>query len=252
MSTITFSNVSMVFDADGAQVTALRDVSFEVQKHEFFVVVGPSGCGKSTLLRLVSGLVAPTFGIIEVFGLKVTRPREDLGFVFQKPNLLPWLSVRDNILFPMRHRYGRVDAGDRRRAEQLMELVQLSDFADARPKALSGGMQQRVGIARALIHDPDILLMDEPFSALDALTREELTLELQSICAKTRKTVLFVTHSINEAVQLGRRILVMTPRPGTVGRIIDVDLPEPRPTHVQKVPRFGEVTEELRFALLGR
>ncbi|MBO6640180.1 MAG: ABC transporter ATP-binding protein [Roseitalea sp.] len=240
----------MRFETKSGSIEALKDISFNVAQHEFFVVVGPSGCGKSTLLRMVAGLISPTAGHIDVFGLKVTRPREDLGFVFQRPNLLPWLNARDNILFPMRHKYGRVTAEDEDRADELLALVKLQQFAKAMPDELSGGMQQRIGIARALVHDPDILLMDEPFSALDALTREQLTLELQSIWAQHRKTVVFVTHSIPEAVQLGERILVMSDRPGTVSQIITPGVPAPRSPQSLRGDQLGQVADKLRAALL--
>lgn len=249
---IDFCDVGMRFETKSGSIEALKDISFKVAQHEFFVVVGPSGCGKSTLLRMVAGLISPTAGHIDVFGLKVTRPREDLGFVFQRPNLLPWLNARDNILFPMRHKYGRVTAEDEDRADELLALVKLQQFAKAMPDELSGGMQQRIGIARALIHDPDVLLMDEPFSALDALTREQLTLELQSIWAQQRKTVMFVTHSIPEAVQLGERILVMSDRPGTVSQIITPGVPAPRTPQSLRGDRLGQVADKLRAALLDR
>ena len=247
---IDFCDVGMRFETKSGSIEALKAISFNVAQHEFFVVVGPSGCGKSTLLRMVAGLISPTAGHIDVFGLKVTRPREDLGFVFQRPNLLPWLNARDNILFPMRHKYGRVTAKDEDRADELLALVKLQQFAKAMPNELSGGMQQRIGIARALIHDPDVLLMDEPFSALDALTREQLTLELQSIWAQQRKTVVFVTHSIPEAVQLGERILVMSDRPGTVSQIITPGVPAPRSPQSLRGDRLGQVADKLRAALL--
>lgn len=248
---IDFCEVGMRFETGSGTIEALKDISFTVAQHEFFVVVGPSGCGKSTLLRMVAGLIAPTAGHIDVFGLKVTRPREDLGFVFQRPNLLPWLNARDNILFPMRHKYGRVTAEDRDRADELLALVKLQQFAKAMPNELSGGMQQRIGIARALIHDPDILLMDEPFSALDALTREQLTLELQAIWAQDRKTVMFVTHSIPEAVQLGERIMVMSARPGSVSQIIAPGVRAPRNSESLRGDRLGQVADQLRAALLA-
>ncbi|RJK92343.1 ATP-binding cassette domain-containing protein, partial [Paracoccus aestuarii] len=167
--------------------------------HEFLAVLGPSGCGKSTLLRMIAGLLTPTAGVVDVFGMPVTGPRDDIGIVFQKPTLLPWATVEDNVTFPLRHKTGHVSPRDRERAQELLAMVGLEGFGKRLPDELSGGMQQRVGIARALHLDPDILLMDEPFSALDALTREVMGFDLLRIFADRPKTVVFITHSVNEA-----------------------------------------------------
>ncbi|MFP1683674.1 ABC transporter ATP-binding protein [Alloalcanivorax sp. C16-1] len=244
---IRFDRVGQVFtSSDGSRVTALDDVSFTLRRHEFVAVIGPSGCGKSTLLRIIAGLVRPTDGQAEIYGLPVTGPREEVGIVFQQPTLLPWLKVRDNVTFPMKHKHGRVSAAEKARADELLEMVGLRDFAHKRPDELSGGMQQRVGIARALLHDPDILLMDEPFSALDALTRDEMSFELLRIWAERPKTVLFITHSIPEALLLADRILVMSARPGRVREIIDVGLARPRSMQTLSEPRFHDLANHIR------
>jgi NitT/TauT family transport system ATP-binding protein len=232
-------------------VTALRDISFSIAKDKFVAFVGPSGCGKSTILRLFAGLILPTEGKILANGVMVTEPLDKVGIVFQKPTLLPWLDIESNVLFPMRHKYGRVTDGDHRAARELLSLVGLGEFARSRPSELSGGMQQRVAIARSLLMDPEYLLMDEPFSALDALTRDEMSYELQRIWSTRPKTVLFITHSIPEAVLLADRIVVMTPHPGTIATILDVPLPRPRGIHTQEVPIFGEISTRIRSLIFG-
>lgn len=225
---------------------AVQNIDLEIQRHEFVSVVGPSGCGKSTLLRMVSGLLLPSHGKVSVFGQPVTGPRDDVGIVFQKPTLLPWLSVRKNVLFPLKHKFGRYSRADEQRANALLAMAGLEAFADKMPDELSGGMQQRVGIVRALLLDPDILLMDEPFSALDAMTREQIGFDLLKIWDEKRKTVLFITHSISEAVLLSDRVLVMSKRPGSVLDLIDIDLPRPRTTATIQHQRFGELTDRIR------
>jgi NitT/TauT family transport system ATP-binding protein len=209
-------------------------------------VVGPSGCGKSTLLRMVSGLLVPSEGTVSVFGKQVDGPRDDVGIVFQKPTLLPWLTVRKNVLFPLKHKFGRYSPQDEKRANELLAMAGLEAFADKMPDELSGGMQQRVGIVRALLLNPDILLMDEPFSALDAMTREQIGFDLLKIWDENPKTVLFITHSISEAVLLADRVLVMSKRPGSVLDLIEVDLPRPRSADTIKQPRFSELTDRIR------
>jgi NitT/TauT family transport system ATP-binding protein len=234
----------------GEQVVAMSDVSLEMKRNEFVCLVGPSGCGKSTLLRLVAGLVAPTGGIVSIGGTRVTEPRDDTGIVFQAPTLLPWASVLDNVLFPL-DMMGRLDAAGRERARDLLTLVGLAGFEGKYPRELSGGMQQRAGICRALVHDPDILLMDEPFGALDALTREELTIELMRIWQEKPKTILFVTHSIPEAVLLADRVVVMSARPGRVAEIIDVKLPRPRDFDMEARDEFQDATRRIRGLIFG-
>jgi NitT/TauT family transport system ATP-binding protein len=250
---IQFSDVSQSFaGTDGKSVVALDGLSFDVGRHEFVAVLGPSGCGKSTLLRLIAGLIRTTSGQLKIFGMPVTGPRDNIGIVFQKPTLLPWFDVLGNVTFPMRHKYGAVRAAERQRARELLALVGLADFAERRPEELSGGMQQRVAIARALLLDPDILLMDEPFSALDALTRDEMSFELLRIWTERPKTVLFITHSIPEALLLADRIIVMTSRPGRVREILDVPLPRPRSMATLSEPLFHDLASHIRGRLFSR
>ena len=248
---IVLDRLTKVFTpADGREVVALDNVSLTVARNAFVCLVGPSGCGKSTLLRLVAGLVKPTSGSVTIAGAPVTEPRADVGIVFQAPTLLPWATILDNVLFPLRM-MGKLDAGGRARAMELLELVGLEDFAMKRPGELSGGMQQRAGICRALVHDPDILLMDEPFGALDALTREELTVETLRIWQERPKTILFVTHSIPESVILGDHVVVMSPRPGRIAEIVEVDLPRPRDFDMEARREFQDSTHRIRSLIFG-
>ncbi len=250
---IRFNEVSQVFGkTDGSAVVALDRMSFDINHREFVAVLGPSGCGKSTLMRLIAGLVHPTGGKVEIYGLEVTEPRDDIGIVFQRPTLLPWLDVLGNVTFPLKHKFGRVTAEDKTRALNLLELVGLADFSRKTIDELSGGMQQRVAIARALLLDPETLLMDEPFSALDALTRDEMSFELLRIWSERPKTVLFITHSIPEAVLLSDRIVVMTARPGKVSEILDVQLPRPRSLATLSDPAFHELTNHIRNRFFSR
>ena len=250
---IDLNAVTQTFvSSDGSPVTALQNVDLHLQRNEFVSLIGPSGCGKSTVLRLIAGLLRPSAGEVRIFDLPVTEPRDEIGMVFQKPTLLPWLSVVDNITFPMRHKYGRVDAKDQARAQSLLKMIGLQDFGHKRPHELSGGMQQRVAIARSLLHDPDILLMDEPFSALDALTRDEMSFELLRICSERPKTVVFVTHSIQEALLLSDRIVVMSARPGRVAQVIDVPLARPRTLQTLTDPVFTRMANEIREQVFTR
>jgi NitT/TauT family transport system ATP-binding protein len=250
---IQFADVGQTFGKDdGSAVLALDGVTFNIGRNEFLAVLGPSGCGKSTLLRLIAGLILPTRGRLDVYGIRVTEPRDDIGIVFQRPTLLPWFDVLGNVTFPMRHKYGRVTAEERARAHELLALVGLADFATKRIDELSGGMQQRVAIARALLLDPDILLMDEPFSALDALTRDEMSFELLRIWSQRPKTVLFITHSIPEALLLADRVVVMTARPGRVREILDVPLARPRSTATLSEPAFHALANHIRGQLFSR
>jgi NitT/TauT family transport system ATP-binding protein len=250
---IRFADLKQTFGKnDGTSVTALDGVTFDIGRHEFIAVLGPSGCGKSTLLRLIAGLLPSTSGTLDIYGLPVTEPRDDIGIVFQRPTLLPWFDVLGNVTFPMRHKYGRVTAQERDRAHELLALVGLTDFAKMQVDELSGGMQQRVAIARALLLDPDILLMDEPFSALDALTREEMSFELLRIWTERPKTVLFITHSIPEALLLADRVVVMSPRPGRVREILDVPLARPRSLASLQEPAFHELANHIRGQLFTR
>lgn len=238
--------------SDGSTVDALSNVTLEVRRTEFVSIIGPSGCGKSTILRLASGLLKPTDGSVGVFGLNVTEPRDDIALVFQRPTLLPWMNVVDNVTFPERHTTGRVSRETSARALETLKMVGLQDFLGKRPAELSGGMQQRVAIARALVQDPDILLMDEPFSALDALTRDELSVELLDILIKRPKTVIFVTHSIQEALLLSDRIVVMSARPGRVQEIISVPLPRPRGLNSMLDKVFSEMANDIRSKVFTR
>lgn len=252
MPAIRFDRLGKVFEARSGRTEALRDVSFEVARHEFVSILGPSGCGKSTLLRMIASLLKPTSGSVEVFGLPVETPRDDVGIVFQKPTLLPWATVEDNVVFPARHKTGRVTAEERERASELLRMVGLSGFEKRLPDELSGGMQQRVGIARALLMDPDILLMDEPFSALDALTREVMGLDLLRIFCERPKTVVFITHSVSEAALLSDRVLVMTGRPGSILTEVTVPVGRPRGPETAKDKGIHGISDYLRDLLLNR
>src|SRR5581483_11679167 len=234
----------------GEQVVAIAEVSLQVKRNEFVCLVGPSGCGKSTLLRLVAGLVTPTAGTVAIDGETVTEPRGDTGIVFQAPTLLPWATILDNVLFPL-DMMGKLDAAGRARARALLGLVGLAGFEGKYPRELSGGMQQRAGICRALVHDPDILLMDEPFGALDALTREELTIELLRIWREQPKTILFVTHSIPESVMLADRVVVLSPRPGRVAEVIPVSVPRPRQFGMEALDEFQRAAGRIRQLIFG-
>jgi NitT/TauT family transport system ATP-binding protein len=248
---ITLNRVTRIFNSrDGDQITALEDVSLEIGTNEFVTLVGPSGCGKSTMLRIVAGLILPTAGTASIGGAPITEPRPETGIVFQAPTLLPWASVLENVLLPLRM-MRRMDSGSADKAAALLKLVGLSGFESKSPRELSGGMQQRVAICRALVHEPDILLMDEPFGALDALTREEMTMELLRIWGERPKTVLFVTHSITEAVVLADRVVVMSPRPGRIAEIIDITSPRPRSFHVESDPAFHEASRRIRQLIFG-
>jgi NitT/TauT family transport system ATP-binding protein len=229
----------------GDLVRAVEDVTLEVGDSEFVTLVGASGCGKSTLLKLVAGLTPPTAGAITIRGEPVRGPFSDVGFVFQQAVLLPWRSVLDNVLFSV-EMLGLEPRHYRKQARDLLELTGLGGFETKYPRELSGGMQQRVAICRALLPDPSLLLMDEPFGALDAMTREEMSLELLRVWEERRKTILFVTHSIPEAILLADRVVVMTPRPGRVARVLAVDLPRPRTMDLEFDPRFKAASDEVR------
>ncbi|MGW1979718.1 ABC transporter ATP-binding protein [Streptomyces sp. NPDC001889] len=247
---VGLGGVTVRFRTRRREVTAVSGVSLDVAAGEFVAIVGPSGCGKSTLLKLVAGLLAPTEGEVRLGGERVTGPRRDIGYVFQRAALLEWRSVRRNILLQAEMR--RMPAATARgRAEELIAMTGLDGFEDAYPHELSGGMRQRVALCRALLHRPPVLLMDEPFGALDALTREQLNTELNRIWRETGTTVLLVTHSISEACALAGRVVVMSPRPGTVTEITEVALPAERDyTATVARPEFREATVRVR-RLLG-
>src|SRR5690349_1511525 len=223
---VDVSGVAKTYRRAGRETHALENIDLAIRSGEFLAIVGPSGCGKSTLLRIVAGLVQPTRGDVHVEGKRVERPQTNVGIVFQSPVLLDWRTVLGNVLMQIELR-SLDPRGYRQSALRLLGQIGLEDFADRYPYELSGGMRQRVSIARALIHDAPLLLMDEPFGALDALTREQMNLELLRIWQSQRKTVVFVTHSIAEAVFLSDRVIVMSPRPGRIEEVITVDLPRP-------------------------
>jgi NitT/TauT family transport system ATP-binding protein len=229
-------------------VDALYGIDLAVKQGEFVAVIGRSGCGKSTLLRIIAGLLPPSTGEVLVDGLPVTRPRRDVSLMFQRPALMPWRSVLDNVLLPTEF-LGQRRNGQKDRARHLLELVGLAGFERRLPHELSGGMQQRVALCRSLIQQPRVMLMDEPFSALDALTREELAVELQRIHMEHAATIVFVTHSIDEAVLLADRVVVLTPRPGRIRHIVPIDIPRPRTlgrnAHLEEVARCSAELHEL-------
>jgi NitT/TauT family transport system ATP-binding protein len=244
-SGIAISGVSKTYRTRDGDVPSLKPLDFHINDGEFFVVVGPSGCGKSTLLKMISGLLPPSSGEILVDGKQVTEPHGNVGIVFQNALLLPWRSVLANVMLPIdmkrlpREQY-------RQRAMELLKLVGLEGFEKKLPWQLSGGMQQRASICRALVHDPRIMLMDEPFGALDAMTRERMNVELQRIQRETGKTILLITHSIPEAVFLGDRVLVMTERPGSIAAIYDVPLGRERSLDVMADPAFTQLVQQIR------
>ena len=237
-------NVSMVYSQRGKPFAAVRDVSLQVEAGQFISIVGASGCGKTTLLRIVDGLTTPTRGQVWVDGQAVNRPGPDRGFVFQQDALFPWRTLLDNVIFGLEIQ-GRSRKESRERAAGLLSLVGLDGFEHHFPHELSGGMRQRANLARALTIDPDVLLMDEPFASLDAQTREIMQSELLRIWRSNRKTVLFVTHQIDEAVYLADRVVVMTSRPGQVKAVLDIDIPRPRDLSVKRTPAFLELVDEI-------
>ncbi|MGW5018321.1 MULTISPECIES: ABC transporter ATP-binding protein [unclassified Streptomyces] len=239
-SKISFQDVVKSFPLKDTEFTALDGVSLDIAEEEFVTVVGPSGCGKSTLLGMAAGLQEPTSGRVLVDGRQVTGPGPDRGVIFQQYALFPWLTVRQNVEFGLR--LAGVPAAERhRRADRAIALVGLDEFADALPKTLSGGMKQRCAIARAYAVDPQVLLMDEPFGALDALTRVQLQEQLLATWSRERRTVLFITHDVDEAVHLAGRVVVMAARPGRIHRVVDVDLPYPRTEEIRLSAEFRKI-----------
>ncbi|WP_430480473.1 ABC transporter ATP-binding protein [Streptomyces sp. P11-1] len=249
-ASVQLADVDVRFRSKKRDVTALSDISLDVAPGEFVAIVGPSGCGKSTLLKLVAGLLTASSGEVLLGGERVKGPRHDIGYVFQRAALLEWRSALRNILLQAEMRR-MPSARARARADELIRMTGLTGFEDAYPHELSGGMQQRVALCRALLHEPPVLLMDEPFGALDALTREQLNTELNRIWRTTGTTVLLVTHSISEAVYLADRVVVMSPRPGTITEIIEVGLPAERDYgETLGRPEFRAATARIR-ELLG-
>lgn len=248
MNLISVRSVTKIYEGTkGQKVLALETVSFDVNQGEFVTLVGPSGCGKSTLLRLIAGLHLATSGELYVDGKKVEGPF-NVGMVFQTPVLMPWMSVLANILLPLEILKFNMKDG-RTEALELIQMLGLANFEHAYPFELSGGMQSRVAIGRALIHKPKILLMDEPFGALDAFTRESMGMELLRIWETVKKTVIFVTHDISEAVFLADKVVVLTPRPGRVSRVMQIDLERPRTVATKSSSAFAQYTYEIRKEL---
>jgi NitT/TauT family transport system ATP-binding protein len=244
MSTIAASDVSMVFETRRGRVHAIDRVTLEIPDAHFACIVGASGCGKSTLLNVMGGLVRPTSGSVFVDDRPIHGPGTDRGMVFQSYTLFPWLRVRENVEFGPKLK-GMAKEERRRISEPLLEQMGLSEFARAYPKELSGGMKQRVAIARALANDPKVLLMDEPFGALDALTRAAAQRFLTEIWEQHRRTIAFVTHDIEEAIFLGDTVFVMSPRPGRLREVISIDIPRPRTIEAVGTPRFGELKQQI-------
>ncbi len=248
---IRLNQVSKIYRRGTQSTHAIDTVSLDIAEGEFISIVGPSGCGKSTLLRLIAGLIPVSGGSIHLFDRPVDKPRGDVGIVFQSPVLLDWRTVLQNVLFPIEMR-GESIGRYRETARSLLAKVGLGEFEDRYPFELSGGMRQRAAIVRALVQDPVTLIMDEPFGALDALTREQMRIDLEAIWAASRKTVLFITHSIDEAVLLSDRVVVMSPRPGRIDRILTVDLPRPRGLDGRRAPEFQRLSDEITEIFLSR
>jgi NitT/TauT family transport system ATP-binding protein len=242
---LAIDGVGLTYPTSRGPLEALRDLSFDVPAGRFVCLLGPSGCGKSSLLKLASGLLPPTSGRLVLGGKPIVSPRRDVGVVFQQPTLLPWRNVLDNVLTPF-DAVGRPTEAHREAARSLLELVKLAGFERHYPHELSGGMQQRVAIARGLVHTPRLLLMDEPFAALDALTREQMMRELQGIWLHTRQSVLFITHSIPEAVFLADEVVTLSERPGRVIERLPIELPRPRTLDMMATPEFGALAQRLR------
>jgi len=245
---IEVCQLSAIFLNGDGGLQALDQLSFSVHDQEFLCVLGPSGSGKSTLLRILAGLLPPTAGDVFYRGERLSGPKEGIGFVFQNANLMPWRSVLRNITLPLEVN-GLPTASSSKRAQEMVELVGLDGFEDTLPRDLSGGMAQRVAIGRALVHDPDVLLLDEPFGSLDALTRERMGIELLRIWQARRKTVIMVTHSISEALFLADRVLVLSHRPGKLRQDIKVSLPRPRQDSMRYTQTFGNLARQLRAAI---
>ena len=237
---VAAEGVSLVYQTRRGTITALENLDLSIGRGEFFSLIGPSGCGKSSFLKVAAGLLPQTSGSMTLDGSAVQGPRREVGVIFQRPTLFPWKTVLHNVLLPAETLNLDKDAA-RARAEELLKMVGLDEFADNYPNELSGGMQQRVGIVRALIHDPDVLLMDEPFAALDAQTRDIMQAELLRIWHEAKKTVLFVTHQIEEAVYLSDRVIVMTKRPGRAKCIVDIPLARPRDYEMRVTQQFNDL-----------
>ncbi len=247
---LAFEGVRLTYRTEAGVLPAIAEVSLSVARGSFVSILGPSGCGKSTLLKMAAGLLPASAGRVRLAGQVVTGPRRDVGMVFQQPTLLPWRSVLDNVLVPARAQ-GLDMRRARDRARELIALVGLAGFEGAYPHELSGGMQQRAGLARAFVHEPEVLLMDEPFAALDALNRERMALELLEFWARSQRTVLFVTHGIQEAVFLSDRVVVLSNRPARIVEDIAIELPRPRGLDTMLLPAFTALCDRLRRRLFA-
>lgn len=241
---IKFENVTKVFETRRQVIVAVKDYSMELQAGEFVSILGPSGCGKSTLIRMLDDIIKPTSGSIYIDGIEISNKKKmpsatlrKMGFIFQQPNLLPWYTVRQNVALPLKI-FGLKGEQWGKRVDQLIEVVGMTKYADAYPVEISGGMTQRIGVIRAMVHDPEILLMDEPFGALDDLNREQLDMELLDIWRETKKTIIFITHNVEEAVLLSSRIYVMGTNPGRLISTVNIDLPRPRTLDMITQPDF--------------
>ena len=250
-SRIKFENVSKIFETRYQTIEAVIDYSMEISDGEFVSIIGPSGCGKSTLIRMLDDIIKPTSGKIYIDGAltdyKAKMDKDTLrriGFIFQQPNMLPWYNIRQNVTLPLKI-FGLRGEEWEKRVDELMEMAGLTKYQKAYPVEISGGMGQRVGVIRAMVHDPEILLMDEPFGALDELTKEKLDMELQDIWSKTKKTIVFITHSVEEAILLSQRVLVMGTRPGRLIETVSVDLPRPRTLAMTSSKEFLEYKKQL-------
>jgi len=241
-------SLSKTYDTAHGSVPAVRNISFKVAAGEFLCIVGPSGCGKTTILHLLGGLIPPTEGQVLLAGHPLSEPPPEISVVFQNPNLMPWRTVSDNVILPLQI-LAMPNAETQKRSKETLDMVGLSDFAQAYPKELSGGMEQRVAVARALIQQPSILLLDEPFGALDALTRERLNHEILRLWQNQNLTAVMVTHNIREAVFLADRVLVLSPRPATISAEFIIDLPRPRPEGIEYGEAFGALAYEIRQAI---
>ncbi|MFS0894814.1 ABC transporter ATP-binding protein [Microbacterium sp. 179-I 3D3 NHS] len=242
---VDVKNLGVTFPSRSGEVVALSDVGLQVEQGEFISLLGPSGCGKTTLLRVLAGLTRPTSGTALISGQPISVGRGDVGVVFQRPVLLPWHNIIDNVLLPVRLA-GRVSKAQRSHALDLLKMVGLGEFAEAYPSQLSGGMQQRAAICRALVNDPKMLLMDEPFGALDAMTRDSLNVELNRIWRETGKTILLITHSITEAVFLSERIVIMSPRPGRIVAELPVEHGRIRELAMLDSPEMSRLSARIR------
>jgi NitT/TauT family transport system ATP-binding protein len=244
-SLINIDQLSKTYHSERGDVEAVKEISLKICRGEFISLVGPSGCGKSTLLLILGGLIQPTAGIVTIEGNKVNRPQTNMGIVFQDPLLLDWRNVLNNVLLQIEIR--KLQLSDyEKRAYELLAHAGLKGFENKHPYELSGGMKQRVSICRALIHDPSIILMDEPFGALDALTRDQMNIDLQHLWQGSNKTIIFVTHSISEAVFLSDRVVVMSPRPTSVEEILKIDLPRPRKLEIRESIECGRYVQKIR------